>query len=298
MFPRTIAVLFCVLVLASCGKREVADTTPAKEADELLRVGSVVIYASDLDYQLKEKHDGRDDPATRELALAELAERARFSQAALDANLGDDPVVRAEFARLLASRHRETVLSPKIKQAIAAPVAEARLREIYQAQSARFFADAKRQAAVLWLKPGPDPARAAMYTEKLTKAREWFYGESDLVDHPDKGFSVLAVDHSEHAATRFKGGVWGWIEAQGGATDFDRAIAEIAFSIAEVGEVSPVIPRPEGIFLVRLMAVKPAVQRSFESVRAELERAEQSRLRKQLQADFIKRIEDKYPARE
>ena len=143
---------------------------------------------------------------------------------------------------------------------------------------------------MLWLKPGPDPARVKRYTEKRTKAREWFFEESDLADQPGKGFSVLLVDHSEHAASRFKGGVLGWIDAKGGATEWNRAVAEMAFSIDKVGEVSPVTTRPEGVFLVRWMAHKPALQRSFDSVRAELEKLERNRLKEQLETEFRKGI--------
>ena len=195
---------------------------------------------------------------------------------------------------MLATRLKETALFPKLKASAATPIAEDRLREIYDTQAERFASKEKRQIAVLWLNPGPDPARAKSYTGKLTKARDWFFNESDLAKHPDKGFSVLSVDHSEHAATRFKGGVLGWLEAGKGSTDWLRAVTEIGFSISETGGVRPVTSHSEGIFLVRLMGVKPAVQRPFESVRAELERAEHSRLRAELEDQFYKAIESTY----
>ena len=130
----------------------------------------------------------------------------------------------------------------------------------------------------------------------MTKAREWYFSQSDLAEKPDQGFSVLAVDYSEHAATRFKGGVLGWIDREGGSTDWSRVVAETAFSLGNTGDVSPVIVRPEGVFLVRLMEVQPAVQKPFESVRAVLEREEQARLREQLELEFNRDIQSKYPA--
>jgi hypothetical protein len=289
----TVAALALVLVAASCNKSEpIVTAPPAEDGEVLFRVGTIAIYQADLDYHLKEKHDGRSDDATRELALTELSERASFAQAALDADLDRDPLIRAEFARLLATRLRETELFPKLKAAAATPISEECLRKIYNSQSARFASPEKRQVAVLWLKPGPDPARVKRYTDKLTKAREWFFEESDLADQPEKGFSVLSVDHSEHAASRFKGGVLGWIEAKGGATEWNRAVAEMAFSIPELGDVSPVTTRPEGVFLVRWMAHKPALKRSFDSARAELEKLERNRLKEQLEAEFRRGIQD------
>ena len=67
----------------------------------------------------------------------------------------------------------------------------------------------------------------------------WFFAQSELVKQPDQGFSVLSVDYSEHAATRFKGGVFGWIEAGGAGSDWSRELARIAFSLKDDGEVSP-----------------------------------------------------------
>lgn len=71
-------------------------------------------------------------------------------------------------------------------------------------------------------------------------------------------------------------------------------MSEIVFSITGIGDVSPVTTRPEGIFLVRWMAQKPALQRSFDSVRAELERQERNRLKEQLEAEFRKEILAKF----
>lgn len=288
-----LACLFFALAAASCKPAKQKETVA--ENDGLIRVGSEVITQADLDYQLKEKHAGRSDEATRGKALAELTERARFSQAARDAGLDSDPVARAEIARILAARHREASLDPKLKEANM-PVPEARLRELYESNVARFQSAEKRQVAVMWLNPGTNPERVKHYQEKLAQAREWFFGQSELVKHPEQGFSVLSVDYSEHAPTRFKGGVLGWIEADGVGSGWSREVARIAFSLKEVGEVSPVLTGPEGVFLVRKMAVEPAKTGSFEATRNLLEREEQIRLKKKLEQEFQEEIQSKYPA--
>lgn len=287
--------LACVafaLAALSCKPAPKKETVRAEAG--LVRVGSEVVTQADLDYQLKEKHAGRSDEATRSQALAELTERARFSQAARDAGLDRGPVARAEIARILAARLRETVLDPKLKEANL-PVPEARLQALYESDLARFQAPEKRQVAVLWLNPGANPERVKQYQEKLTQAREWFITQGELVKQPDQGFSTLSVDYSEHAPTRFKGGVLGWIEADGSATGWSREVARIAFSLKEVGEVSAVTTGPEGVFLVRSMALKPAMTGSYASVRNQLEREEQAKVKKQLEQEFQREIQSKYP---
>lgn len=297
--PLTVAaVLACLLALGSCRRAPVepaASPAPEIGAGGLLRVGSVTVTEGDLEYHLREKHAGRDDAATRRKALDELARLAAFSQAALDAGLDSDPVFRAEMARILGARLKETVLAPQLKNsAVAIPVE--RLREIYKSQSARFQSAEKRQIAVLWLNPGADPERLSRYQVKMAQAREWYLNHNDLKEHPEQGFSVLSVDYSEHAASRYKGGLIGWLERDGGVDPWSKAVAEVAFSLKEPGEVSAVVSRPEGVFLVRNMAVQQAVIRPFEAVAPELERAERQRLMKSAEIEFNQSIEMKYPA--
>lgn len=294
----SIAALAFWLVAVSCkpaSEKSTPEVVPPEDTATLLRVGSVRITEADLNYHLREKHAGRTDAETRQKALEELGRRASFTQAALDAGLEADPMFRAEIARILTNRFKETVLSPKLKEAMTAEIPESRLREIYQADAARYQSNEKRQLAVLWLNPGANPERVAQYQEKLKQAREWFSNNDDLKAHPDQGFSVLGVDYSEHAASRFKGGVVGWMERAGGMDSFSKAVAEIGFTLKDVGEVSEVITRPEGVFLVRYMTAKPALLRPFESVAGELEQAERQRLRKAAEAEFETAIEKKYP---
>ena len=294
MIRRQQCLAFVAFALAAISCKPAPKKETISREVGLIRVGSEVITQADLDYQLKEKHDGHSDEATRSQALAELTERARFSQAARDAGLERDPVTRAEIARILASRLRETVLEPKLRDANM-PVPETRLRELYQSNFTRFQSPEKRQIAVMWLHPGANPERVKQYEEKLGQAREWFFGQSELVKQADQGFSILSVDYSEHAATRFKGGVLGWIEAEGGDNGWTREVARIAFSLKVAGEVSPVVTGPEGVFMVRSMAVKPAMTNSYESVSNLLEREEQARLKQQLEQEFQRMIQLKYP---
>ncbi len=294
-----LALLAMVPALSACGpnsKAEAKNPPPPEQAGALLRVGSLTIYQTDLDYQLKESHGGRGDAVTRQQALDELTGRARSSQAALDAGLDRDPAVRAEIGRVLANRLKETTLVPRLKE-LSAPVPEARLREIYAAEAARFFSNEKRRVAVLWLNPNGDPQREKQYADKLASARDWVANNSDLKGHPDQGFGVLGVDYSEHQASRYKGGVVGWFERDGGADRWTKALAEIAYSLNAAGEVSTVISRPEGVFLVRLMALQAAVRRPFDSVTSELETLERQRLRQNAEAEFESSIAAKVAVR-
>lgn len=292
-------VIALVLAAVSCHRETAvpaARTAPPENADVLVRVGSETVTREDVDHRIQENHGGRDNEATRRTALAELTKQAAFVQAARDAGLADDPIARAEISRILASRLREKELAPRLKEIATTAVPEARLRELYEAQKSRFQSPEKRQVAVLWLNPGADPKRVKIYRDKLGQAREWVFAHPEIAKHPEQGFSTLSVDYSEHAASRYKNGVAGWMERGGGMDAWTKAVAQIAFSLKSAGDVSEVVVRPEGIFLVRFMTESAAVQRPFEAVAAGLLRTERLRLREAAETDFESKILSRYPA--
>jgi hypothetical protein len=287
-------------VLTACGPKQKEEASPAAataEAGVLLGIGSITVTQADLDHELKEKHSGRADDAARAEALAALTHRARMVQAALDAKLQHDPAVRAEIARVLANSLKEKELNPRLKSAAAAEIPEARLRDLYTANQAQYSSNEKRQVAVLWLDPANNPDREKQYIEKLTAARQWFLENEDLKSDPSQGFSTLAIDHSEHQASRYQNGIVGWMESAGGLDVWSKAVAGILFSLSQPGAVSEVITRAEGVFLVRYMANQPAILRPFELVAPELARSEQLRQQKAVELDFNSSLEKKYSVR-
>lgn len=284
-----------LLGVVSCQKETASRSTGASsisDAEIVLRIGSVVITQSDLDHHL-----GENPNISRETALETLTQRARLTQAALDAGMERDPVARAEISRILISRLRETQLDPRLRSLASQSIPESRLREIYESRKDQFQSAEKRQVAMLWLDPGDNPERTAQYTAKLNQAREWLLANDELLNNPDQGFSVLSVDHSEHVPTRFKQGILGWLENKSGSDPIATAAARIAFSLDIPGDVSEVVALPEGLFLVRLISTKPASVRSFESVSAQLEQSERRRLQQDAEAAFLSSVMSLDPSR-
>ena len=75
-------------------------------------------------------------------------------------------------------------------------------------------------------------------------------------------------------------------------------LLEIGLSrICPIPNLSVSCLSPDSVFLVRYMALKPAVLRPFESVAGELERAELNRLRHQTEKEFEDSVNAKYPAK-
>jgi PPIC-type PPIASE domain len=268
-----------------------ASPSPAEDAGVLLRIGTQTITQGDLDHHLAENPN-----LSRDAALETLTERARLTHAAIDAGLESDPVARAEVSRILISRLRETRLDPQLRSLASQPIPESRLREIYESRKDQFQSAEKRQVAMLWLNPGNNPERVTQYTAKLNQAREWLLANDELLKNPDQGFSMLSVDHSEHASTRFKQGVLGWLENRSGQDSLTAAAARIAFSLENPGDVSEVVALPEGLFLVRFISATPASVRPFESVSAQLEQAERRRMQQDAEAAFLSSVMSHHPS--
>ena len=287
------AVAALVLLVVSCTPNASAPDAARTETDSevLFTHGTVTVTQADLEYYLAEEYPDRPGDRAEQLALDELIEQAQFTHAALAAGLDRDPIVKSEVARILYLRLKEQRLTPQLKVLAASAISEDRLRTLYASQADRFQTDESRRVAVLWLNPGGNPQRQQAYQAKLNHARNWFFNNEDLLHHPERGFGALSVDYSQHHASRFKGGVVGWLQQSSGArSDWRGVVAGIAFGIDELGQVSEVAATDEGLFLVRLMGLKPAVKIPFESVRAQLEHEEKLSRRKRLEADFRRSI--------
>ena len=273
------------------------DPSPEAENPEpggLARVGTQTILESDLEHRIQEHHQGKADPQTREAALEELVMQAQYAQAAIDAGLADDPVVKAELSRLLGARLRELQLEPQL--AAAREIPDEELRALYESQSDRFLAPEKRRVAVLWLNSRGVPERETQHQELLEKARRFVLESVDLSNNPAKGFAGLSADFSEHHATRYKGGVVGWISEGGSLDRWTKAVASIAFDIEESDGMSQITSNEEGTFLVRLIDTERAVQRPFEQVLDQLKLEEANRRQQLVRESFQSRIRSQHPA--
>lgn len=268
------------------------EEAPVADADGVLfRVGSIEVLESDLEFQLKQRDAGGDEEEARKAALAELVRRARLAQAGLDADAAIDPGVREQIGTLLA----QPALEKQRARLQALSVSEDRLRELYQENLDQHQKPEQRQVAVLWLNSADNDAKAQAYAKRLEEARNFAMQNKDILNHPEKGFSILGADYSEHAASKFRGGMVGWMEAESGQTAWHKAVAAIAFALEQNGEISEVTTRKEGVFLVRVMDVAPARTLPFDAVAERLRQSELGRLRKELRASMAHELEGDYP---
>jgi hypothetical protein len=81
-----------------------------------------------------------------------------------------------------------------------------------------------------------------------------------------QGFRALVARHSEHEASKGRGGDVGFV-ARGRATVIPPAVAEAGFGLGEVGAVSDPVQAPDGYHILKLTERRPASARTLDEVR-------------------------------
>jgi len=135
-------------------------------------------------------------------------------------------------------------------------VTEDGLRQYYdEVAPERYATPERRQARHILIESGSDDAAALAEAEKL--AAEARAGAD---------FAALAREHSDDPGSKEQGGDLGWATRE----SFVAPFADALFGM-QVGEIAGPVKTQFGYHVIKLEAVEPAAQRSFEDVRAELE---------------------------
>lgn len=159
------------------------------------------------------------------------------------------PEMQAAVRRLVAGRYVEEQRSSLGQE----PKVSARsVQDYYEAHREEFALPARVRGAVL-LVAGTAKASAAKRAEARRRALT-------LLDRARAGepFAGLAVRHSEHRATRYRGGETGWLTEGAGGGVWPEAVLEALFALKHTGEFAPLIEAEGGFYAVQLLERRPA----------------------------------------
>lgn len=81
-------------------------------------------------------------------------------------------------------------------------------------------------------------------------------------------FSEFAAQYSDDIASAQRGGELGFFTYETMTPEFSRAV----FSLREIGDLSGIVETPYGFHLIKLTGIEPASKKSFEAVKAEIEK--------------------------
>lgn len=275
------------MLAAGCG-REVARTVAPASGDKVLAVvGEQKITEADFRRQWERRMSGNDSAAAREQVLEELIHRAALLATARREGVDQDPEVAAEIERLLIARLREIKLQPQMQ---ALSVSDEELKAYYDARRETKFTEAERvRVAVLWFDTQGQAPLLERFRPRLQAVRDQVLTNASAFPVA-AGFGALAPGNSEHRASRYKGGDVGWLSegdaSLAGSDGWGGAVREIAKSLQTPGDLSELVERPEGLFLVRLIERRPPEVADFNGVKERIRKELLMQRRKELDARF------------
>jgi parvulin-like peptidyl-prolyl isomerase len=264
----------------------------AAGGDVLAEVAGRHITVGDLEREMARRGGGRvfADPGVRQALLAEMVESELLLAAAVEAGYDRDPEAVAVFERMVAARYQSDALDALLA---GVTVDDGAVAAYYQDHQDAYARPTRVQAAMIYFAL-PATAGDERRQEVLALA-ERVRGEALALDPGVRHFGTLAVDHSDDRASRYRGGVIGWlVEHPDRSYRWDPAVVEAIFQLSSPGAISPLITTDDGLYLVRLVeregSTPQPLERVRDGIRHQLVQAERDRLRAAFFADLRARL--------
>ena len=225
----------------SCGKKN----DPAV----LATVGTHEIRTEQFREQMVRRGGLRPEELNKEALLQEMIEQEALYVRALNAGINRDPELQRAWRNLLIGKFKERELSPRIEKV---EVTQTELAAAYDRERERYSRPAAVKVALLYLKVEAvmKPEKVAELQRRMNDARQ----KALAVEATGAtGFGALAITCSEDQATRYNGGVLGWLEKNRGHAWLGPGAVEAAFALAKPGDLSEVVTDSNGLYLLKLL---------------------------------------------
>lgn len=275
MNMKCILTIIAILMAAICASR----VFWRQEADRgLAWVDGTPISEATFRFWWDRDRPTEDTETSRRAVLDGIIERTAVANQARQAGIDRDPEVIEAIESLLIARMKELELQPKLK---AVSVSDEEAREYYDAELDNYTSAPEQRLAVLWFNSRGVKPLEARYRPRLEAVRK------ELLENPasipvEQGFASLALRHSEHRASRIRGGDLGWLETRTSNDPWRNEVGRIAADLVRPGELSEIVSGEHGLFLVRLIGRRDAAVQPFEDVKprivARLEQVQRARL--------------------
>lgn len=257
--PGVVALMGLFLVLgAGCSRSQPEDP------DLVARVGRREIRVAEFQAWMRRRGVGTNLVQKRAL-LDEVVGHHAAVERALSLGLDQDPKLQLAYENLLINALRAQEIESRISNAVPTPD---QVRSWYETNRAAYSEPGMRRGAILYRELGPK-ASDARREEARTRLLEARAKAMEALQDPGsiRGFGALAVEYSEDAVTRYKGGDLGWLIEGRGDNRFHAVVSQTLFSLSPTNRISGILEAPEGLYLVKLLEDRPMKTKPFETVR-------------------------------
>lgn len=240
----------------------------AAPAQWVARIGDQYISVDAFVDEMKRRGGDRpgqfQDMEQKRRLLDDLVYRAALVAAAERTGLTVQPDVRLAVDQVISNRYVQSTLRDAQREV---SVTDDEVAKYYAEHATDYTVPARKRAAMLKISVAANAGDAAWVdaTQRMQAARTKAAGLDARVPH----FGPLAIEVSDDDATRYRGGVIGWI-AEGSSARYshDRAVLDAVRELENPGDLSPVLRGADGVYLVRLVESEPRQSRTLEQLAA------------------------------
>ena len=174
-----------------------------------------------------------------------------------------DPEVIAIYERAMVARFRKDHLGDPRESL---DVTDEEVAAYYAEHGVDYDRPERSRAAIVFFRSNPlaTEEKQQELEERVQQALE----ESKALDPTVTHFGPVARKYSDDRASRYAGGVIGWlVKHPNRQYKWEVPVIDAVFSLSERGQIAPPIRTEKGIYLVRLVDREVASPRPFEQVK-------------------------------
>ncbi|MDY7095069.1 MAG: beta-propeller fold lactonase family protein [Acidobacteriota bacterium] len=263
-----------------------ADAVLARVGGEEITVAELQDAAAATAAGSASAQEGSATAAEKQALLDHLIERKSLLAAARREGYDQDPEVQAAIERILIGRFLEDQLEQRMA---AVEVSEEEIQARYQRDRDRYRRPDRRRVALIQIEV---PARADEERRRALRRKAEEALEAARRQPPDTvGFGELATRTSDDGASKYIGGVVGWL-IPGREYKWGPEVTEAAFALAEAGQVSELVEADGAFYVVKLVDLEEGRQLPLERYRAAVRRQLLEEKRDAVREDFYRQLRE------
>ena len=258
-----------LLVLWGCGgkKEEKAKAKPPAKAKAAVvaKIGNDVITAEAFKQEMMRRGGFYPERLDKKSILNNMIKENALFIKAKQLGLDKDPDVQRRYRNILISKLREKEISQHLA---GMKLTEEELQAAYTKNIKRYTIPERVRLAEILIKtePGIPNSQVAALKKRLEQCRKKALAQKE----PGQGFGKLAVEFSQDAFSRNRGGDLGWFEAGRIYPRLEPAVLAAGFALKTPGQISDIIATEKGIYLVKLMDRRPEQVIPFSNVQGRI----------------------------
>lgn len=262
-----------------------APEAPAAPSDWVARVGDEYITRDEFVAEMARRGGMRPGQyrsvEQRRLLLNEMIIRKSLVDAARREDFDAEPEIRRALDSVLINRYRQARLQP-LREAIR--VDDAEVRRYYEQNAEQYSVPGRKRIAMIHVEV-PEQAPEARWEAARERIGQALAEAADAdLDVPH--FGDAARRYSDDQASRYRGGVVGWLSEGSARPRFNATVADAAMQLERPGETSPVLRGEDGYYVVRLVQSEPRRERTLEEL--------SSGIRQRIMSEELRRVETEF----